>query len=430
MADDEWLVALGEIIAEISARGGEPGAQRQLLFGLWLLFMRAPSLIQRDFDEIDNSTLAAGGEEFGMALLQQRRIAPPTDDAPQAERVRFGAAMLRGLEQAYMRAGGNMRAPRRAAELETAYGGEFGYVMPFPPAFRDSKKPWPPYFARRGLAETRCLRKQLDTGHEIDLVIGDPIGRDGAIGCAAALFESVVANGPDGAPIDFKKVSRFLFHSVTLSPASVAPALIEAMAGDESVDVLVFPELTMPPERLDELVELLRQKPWHTGGPLRAPALVVGGSWHRKTEGGKHVNLAPVLRSNGEIIGWHSKNMPFRRRASVEDIKPSNQILVVATPTLTAAIATCLDFCQETESNVYADLDVDLVLIPSMGQQTTLESHDGQARVIWHRRKAATFVAQQSDEESYGYVYGRPSDGAFGERVHQQISRRRFVTTG
>ena len=424
--EDQWLAALNGIVDDVSLCGSEPARLRPELFGLWLLFMRAPSTIQRLFEQIDDDRLTDGGTDRATAILQQHPVRPP-NGASLADAVEYGATLLRGLEQVLIRTGAFARAPRRAAELETAYRGEAGYVLPFTPAFREPREPWQAYFPRRGLAEVRCLRKTLESGHKVNLVIGDPPRADDeTLHCVAALFESVVALDAAGEPIDFETAGRFVFHDARLSPDSVAPLFTEALE-EAPADIVVFPELTMPPQALIELVSLLRTKPWLAARRAIGPALIVGGSWHRSAGSGKYRNQAPVLRSNGEILGWHSKSMPFRRKAQVEDIEPSNEVLVVATPTLTVAIAICLDFCQAGGDNVYSELDVDLVLVPSMGGPSTMDSHRIEAKRIWDRRKTATFVAQQSDEEAYGYVFSQPGDAARGARASQRISRRSFV---
>ena len=123
----------------------------------------------------------------------------------------------------------------------------------------------------------------------------------------------------------------------------------------------------------------------------------------------------------------------FTIGGNTENISPSNTVLVVACPGLTVAVAICLDYCQEGQPcNPYENLDVDLIIVPSMGGEETLTSHENMAQRAWNNRKTATFVAQQHDSQEYGYVAGMPfDDGAsFGERVNSRSSVRKIKQKG
>ena len=71
----------------------------------------------------------------------------------------------------------------------------------------------------------------------------------------------------------------------------------------ERCDTLVWPELTMPPEQVEQVMALLRENPLRGGGK---PPVVVAGSWHVKV-GKRTRNRGSVLDGRGDLMFWFDK---------------------------------------------------------------------------------------------------------------------------
>lgn len=77
------------------------------------------------------------------------------------------------------------------------------------------------------------------------------------------------------------------------------------------------------------------------------------------------------------------------------------------------AFGICLDFCNISERPPYLDLDVDYVLIPSCGNETTMSSHVDRSGELMIKLKARTVVVQQhfppkpDGTSPLGYVLAR-----------------------
>src|SRR5262249_1510041 len=154
--------------------------------------------------------------------------------------------------------------------------------------------------ARRGLSYLRCLPKRLSAGHEVDLRLGQPMSAQDMLCCAIHLFKKVVPLHADGTPIQFDKTGKFVFGKIAEEPTLDLEKDLTALAEhNPTIDVLLFPELTIPPEKRNQLQRLLRQKPWDPQLKQVPPAFVLGGSWHDKLPDGKFVNTAPLFDGNG-----------------------------------------------------------------------------------------------------------------------------------
>jgi hypothetical protein len=320
---------------------------------------------------------------------------------------------MRGAEHAVLGLGQAALAPRRAKDLEVAFGGERGWLLPFPPRHRGEPSDWPPYFAKRALLRMRCLPEELPTGHRIDLQLADAAVGKEIVG-VACLFEKLLLTDARGQPIDDDATGPFVVAQVDgAGPLAIEHSMQLAFDPDAGASVVVFPELSISPADRNVVQRLIRTTPWDPQLKHRRPALVLAGSWHDSRPDGRHENRAPVFGGNGRLLGSHVKHAVFGaktpRGVLREDIVRGEEILVLVGPDLTAAVAICLDFCQLGAENPYDYLDVDLVLVTSMASQATASDHAAQADRIWKRRKVATFLGQQSDKSGGGVCGANPT---------------------
>ncbi len=157
----------------------------------------------------------------------------------------------------------------------------------------------------------------------------------------------------------------------------------------------IWPELCAPPSAVKSISRTLGEQALLHGAasPLR---LVVAGSWHLRDENNV-VNEAPLLRRDGRPVGRHRKMIPFADESSgLEGILPGREITVVVSDAFTATVGICLDFCNLNAPNPYADLPVDFVLVPSLGNPQTTRGHKENVNQLHARTGASVMVAQQA----------------------------------
>jgi predicted amidohydrolase len=157
----------------------------------------------------------------------------------------------------------------------------------------------------------------------------------------------------------------------------------------------VWPELTMPPDARQALARQLAFEALRHG-PDRPLRLVVAGSWHEPREEGGWSNLARILGRTGEVLCSYAKFSAFHDEAWGEEaILRGDELPVVVTGDLVVGLAICKDFCDRAVASPFADLPVDLILVPSMGRASTLAGHLANAENLRLRTGTIVFVVQQ-----------------------------------
>ena len=155
---------------------------------------------------------------------------------------------------------------------------------------------------------------------------------------------------------------------------------------------IVWPELTIDDKALATLTDHLAVLSLAQDA---VPNVIIAGSWHRKVNG-RIRNSAPILTGQGEEKGQHSKIVRFADDANrFEDIECGDEIIVLVCDRFLASVAICKDYCNLGEAPPWLDLDVDFLLVPSMGKTTTMDGHINRAKTdrITHGLRA--FVVQQ-----------------------------------
>lgn len=160
---------------------------------------------------------------------------------------------------------------------------------------------------------------------------------------------------------------------------------------------IVWPELTIDDDALGTLQDELAAAALREG---HGPEVVVAGSWHRQH--GDHLrNSAPVLDATGNEHAHHWKSVLFiGAQVRQEMVEPGDEILVLACDRFLASVAICKDYCDLATEAPWPFLDVDLLLVPSMGGRSTMDGHVARAAqdVISHGLRV--FVVQQGDHGS------------------------------
>lgn len=194
----------------------------------------------------------------------------------------------------------------------------------------------------------------------------------------------------------------------------------------ENCDLLVWPELTMPPQYLHQVTSLLQNSPLR--GPL--PPIVVGGSWHIE-ENRCRFNRSSVLDGRGDELFVFDKCVPFmdRPNGATEAIKYGQGVHLLIADGELIVFFICLDFCHIGRTELVEACDASLAVIPSMGGTTTLNAHLDVAKRINASRGTKTVVVQQKlrvesevDDDTIGYVL-------LGSKAPRTLKEAALLTT-
>lgn len=197
-------------------------------------------------------------------------------------------------------------------------------------------------------------------------------------------------------------------------------------------DALVWPELTMSEERLKLVRSELKKGGLRKKG--RVP-VIVAGSRHVEVAEGGYVNRAELFAGKGQLLGTYDKRRTFELKGSFEDINPGRALTILVAEDRLIGIAICKDFCDDIENDLYHRLGVDVVLVPSMGQASTILAHRRNAKALQSQQGSVTVVVQQVDvvtgtahpeREPIGYSFAEPSSAgsAANSNDHQNIEFR------
>jgi hypothetical protein len=182
-------------------------------------------------------------------------------------------------------------------------------------------------------------------------------------------------------------------------------------AHSEQCSVLVFPELTINPTCRANICELLRLRPWRgtiSDSEWTVP-IVVAGSWH-ESRGRSFVNAATIYDGYGEKLLEHHKIFPYldSEDGSVEKIQAGKFLSILVLEDALVAFGICRDFSERSIPNPFSELDVDLFLVTSLANRTTMSGHIDTANDVRFRFRAGSFVVQQlyppNDQSELGFV--------------------------
>ena len=203
----------------------------------------------------------------------------------------------------------------------------------------------------------------------------------------------------------------FLVTGLSCTP-SQEEAVIEQCqrAVADLCDTLIWPELTMPPERVTQVRALLGQTPLKG----ERPPVVVAGSWHVPC-GQQIRNRSEILDGRGERLFWFDKCLAYLERrdpyGDVEGIDHGSAVQLLLAEDELIVFQICLDFCHVEREALLKACDASLVIVPSMGNFVTLEAHRARAEVLQTSNNTRTVVVQQrygtddvSEIETIGYI--------------------------
>lgn len=189
---------------------------------------------------------------------------------------------------------------------------------------------------------------------------------------------------------------RFVATGVTTPDHDlVVRQQVEAsLAGGASI--VAWPELTMPPKQQAIAIATLKEMSLEA---KEVPQIVVLGSWHETDGAGKIVNGTTIVNGLGQQSTQYNKMVPYYSKPTGrEDIVPGAEIVVLISDEFMATPAICKDFCELPRSAMFRELDIDLFIVPSMSDSSTMGSHQTMAKDLRVVRGSWAFVVQQPDD--------------------------------
>lgn len=173
----------------------------------------------------------------------------------------------------------------------------------------------------------------------------------------------------------------------------------------DQCDTLIWPELTMPPERVAQVRDLLGQAPLQGD----RPPVVVAGSWH--TECDQRIrNRGEVLDGRGKQLFYFDKCLAYLKRGDpeggAEDIEHGNVVQLLLAEDELIVFQICLDFCHVDRAALLKACDASLVIVPSMGEIPTIRDHVTRAAELQTTNNTRTVVVQQHPNPGNGNAIG------------------------
>ena len=389
---------LEDIGAPPAAGDPEP---RELLVWAWCVLMAAPENTSQFYTRIREITDDGRGLQDEAKQLRSRGYAMRGLDTSPEMQMRWLGGLIRAIDADIA---GVEEWPRPLSGWRSDDWRPAGYpcfVIPVRREFRaeDGKER-----ERRGMLQHAIVPAVL-AGLEVHLALHpdvNPKGTARAWTYGAAVF--------DGLTIDVDRIGDDAFRLAGAplhdEGGAIAGHLEQALSA--GCDVLAWPELTVPQERLRAIKAALRSDP--LADPRRIP-LSVAGSWHVEIDG-RQVNRTEILHGRGRPLASYDKRRQFTFERRHEEIVAGERLLVIVTEERLISVAICRDFCDDCADDVYDWLNVDLVLVPSMGDAKTLEAQRRSAKEMQSRQGAVTVLVQQVPVET-GEALKKDSPAAY-----------------
>ncbi|WP_409190643.1 hypothetical protein [Bradyrhizobium sp. RDM4] len=191
---------------------------------------------------------------------------------------------------------------------------------------------------------------------------------------------------------------RFIISGIDAPSAEDTISQQIDQALKENCIAIVWPELTVSPELRENILKVVRDR--DITDELEAPEILIPGTWHETTDHGI-VNRARIYNGYGEERLIYDKIAPYADDGwGTENITAGDRVCVLATEGALIGVAICLDFCDVCETP-FSELDLDVMLVPSMGNDRTMQGHQITAAQVEVRFGTRSFVVQHPTQTAF-----------------------------
>ncbi|WP_050382190.1 hypothetical protein [Bradyrhizobium pachyrhizi] len=390
ITDEQWRENAFSIPANLRAvpRSEDDDGLRHAMLIVWAALAKASATIKHLYSLVPESMIL----EFAATLdMQAPDYGLSFDGTETYEEIvmRLGGC-LRAMEREYTEQDLGSR-PTDPARWLVEHAGHCAYLIPMGRlAWKEIKTPPQDMrnFDQRGLLRVRFVPAVVD-GATVQIVKADRMARKSWT-FGAVLF-------PDPTFDCDETPTRFFVRAVTIPHGETIISDACKAAHTELCLTTVFPELMIDPQSRRLIETQLVEKPWLAEGEMPdAPGIVVAGSWH-EVEHGQRYNIATIYDGHGVQIARHKKRMAYKdAEGRVEDIRHGTELVVVVLEEALFGFGICLDFCNRCYHTPYGWLDVDFAIVPSCGNEVTMDGHIRTAKDLDNERKTRSFVVQQA----------------------------------
>lgn len=415
--EQEWLAMFGQLVADIASfsaaieRIGEPTGTvgldpREPLVWAWCVLDSMPNDQEQRYQKLREKDADGSGIVDRAPRLRHRGYVMEGDGTDRDVQVAWLAALARVLDD-------DLAALEYWPEDVTAWQPDDwlvpGYSCSMVPVKREHRLSEGRPAQRRALLYHAVIPTRIGS-LEVKLWLHpdanpDPSRKDPTDWSFGAAVFPVLTVEPHQTSRDGFRLARA--ETGTSDVALLGQQLSEA--GQSGCDVLVWPELAMPDPRLRVLKQLLAASPLDR----RRIPLVVGGSWHVESTPGIYVNRSEVMLGDGETLMTYDKRRRFPWKGLTEDIEVGGSLPIIVMEDRLIGIAICRDYCDDIARSSYGELPVDLVIVPSMGESSTVDAHERHAVAQRSRQGTVTFVVQQNPTPAGGPLPASPPGFSF-----------------
>jgi hypothetical protein len=400
MDRDKWLKQIAKLASTLGKLDqNEDHGVRAALVTTWHVISIAPRTILHLFSNLREAELAQDG---GHGPLGSKGFGFKTPRSVDDREILLSLGRFLRLLEDVVLASVTEERPADAKVQWSARTGKHRYFLIArlglkPVHSRLDGRP----FSQRGLRFYRVLPAKLDDDITIHIACLD-LAQESRKSFGAALF---------GRDIDLEKHrSKTGYVAKAVIAANLENDVKGALRNSDlsGCRLLVYPELTIDPERRKLIARLLADRPWEDEADLPEGEFefVVPGSWHIQTEKG-HANEMVVLDGTGAEVLRHRKMFAAAdEQGLAEEIEPGHELHVLVANGRLFGFGICLDVCQHYFNSPYTEIDVDYLIVPSWGNGTTMDGHIGTARAMYARFRTLSFIVQQGIglENGLGFI--------------------------
>ena len=391
LTDAQWVAKITELAARPQFDGADHVQVRAALAGAYLLLRNAPQAASQAFERIPEAVIVHRASDLADDF-QAGGTAFPVGGGQPTEALVALAVRVRALDRLLSELA-PVQGPPGDPNRDYLCAQTDAFVVP-----RGSPLPVKGGggsrlgIRRRALVHHRLLARTRGS-YTVDLTwLGDASSPKPPI-LGAAMFSNFELQTDD-------RVGTFAAKGVKCPTATAQIDRSVSAARGDGCTAIAWPELTMPDPELAILRRTLREKARSSQAPDNLQ-WVLAGTWPRDRNG-RMQNCAPVLDAYGRPVLEHCKSLLFTdAEGRTEAADPSFVISVLVTPEHLVAFAVCKDFLSFDPPNPYEQLDVDLVVVTSMGEKAQMASHVNVAQRVCAGGGRA-FVVQQKPSTRRG----------------------------
>jgi predicted amidohydrolase len=152
-------------------------------------------------------------------------------------------------------------------------------------------------------------------------------------------------------------------------------------AKNAGANFIVFPEFSL------DIAQRKEVRLWLKSNECPHLLYIVPGSFHELQAGTtpeKYFNTAPLFDAEGNVVFTHQKLRLFGKNRVAENVSVGRTLHVLATPIGCLTVLICKDFMDKDASvaSLLQHVLVDWVLVPSFGDESTINGHQVRAREL------------------------------------------------